>query len=79
MSKNDDKLLKKAWKEAQKLNEGETFLVKDLFKGYKWKRLAVEQRATLGKLFLEKVRRKETVDALEKNSANQQMYVKVEE
>lgn len=79
MSKNEDKLLKKAWKETKKLNESETFLLKDLFKGYKWNRLAIEQRAALGKLFLDKVNRKKSVDALEKNSANQQIYIKVGE
>lgn len=79
MSKNEDKLLKKAWKETKKLNESEQFLLKDLFKGYKWNRLAIEQRAALGKLFLDKVNRKKSVDALEKNSANQQIYIKVGE
>ncbi|MFD2831361.1 single-stranded DNA-binding protein [Corticicoccus populi] len=79
MAKNEKKLLKKAWKETKSLHEGETFLLKDLFKGYKWNRLAIEQRVVLGRLFLEKVKDKKSVQALEKNSSNQQVYQKMEE
>lgn len=78
MAKNEKKLLKKAWKETKSLYEGETFLLKDLFKGYKWNRLAIEQRVVLGSLFLEKVKDKKSVQALEKNSSNQQVYQKME-
>lgn len=78
MAKNEKKLLKKAWKETKSLYEGETFLLKDLFKGYKWNRLAIEQRVVLGRLFLEKVKDKKSVQALEKNSSNQQVYQKME-
>lgn len=77
MAKNEDKLLKKAWKETKKLHEGESFLLKDLFKGYKWNRLAVEQRAALGRLFLEKASGKKSVKVMEKNTSNQQVYKKM--
>lgn len=77
MSKGEKKLLKKAWKETKNLEIDETFILKDLFKGYKWNRLAVEQRAALGRLFLELATDKKSVEATEKNSSNQQMYKKV--
>lgn len=77
MSKSEKKLLKKAWKETKKLDVDETFILKDLFKGYKWNRLAVEQRAALGRLFHEFATEKKSVEVTEKNSSNQQMYKKV--
>lgn len=77
MSKKEKKLLKKAWKETKSLEIGESFILKDLFKGYKWNRLAVEQRAALGRLFLELATEKKSVEPTEKNSSSQQMYAKV--
>ncbi len=77
MSKKDKTLLKKAWKETKKLNLNEAFILKDLFKGYKWNRLTVEQRAALGRMFLELTMEKSSVNATKKNSSNQQMYIKV--
>lgn len=77
MSKTDKKLLKKAWKETKSLEPDETFILKDLFKGYKWNRLSVEMRAALGRMFLEHVKEKKSVEPTQKNSSNQQMYVKV--
>lgn len=77
MSKKEKKLLKKAWNETKTLEIGESFILKDLFKGYKWNRLAVEQRAALGRLFLELATDKKSVNPTEKNSSNQQMYEKV--
>lgn len=77
MSKKDKTLLKKAWKETKKLNLNEAFILKDLFKGYKWNRLTVEQRAALGRMFLEHTKEKNSVNATKKNSSNQQMYVKL--
>ena len=77
MSKKDKKLLKKAWQETKKLNLDESFILKDLFKGYKWNRLTVEQRAALGRMFLEHTKEKNSVNVTKKNSSNQQMYIKV--
>lgn len=34
-----NELLEEAIKETENLNEGEVFLVKDLFKGYVWNRI----------------------------------------
>lgn len=53
VAKNEKKIIKKAWQETKNLREGEVFLLKDLFKGYKWNRIKTETRSSLGRLFLE--------------------------
>jgi hypothetical protein len=45
-------LLKTALNEAKNLKEGESFLVKDLFKGYLWNRISRGNRLLIGSLFL---------------------------
>ncbi len=77
MAKNEKKIIKKAWQETKNLKEGEVFLLKDLFKGYKWNRLEMEMRSSLGRLFLEKVQKKNSVEAIEKTSSHQQQYRKL--
>lgn len=74
---DEKKWLKKAWKETKKLDVDEEFVLRDLFKGYKWNRIDVEKRAALGRHFLELVSEKGSVKAMEKNSSHQQMYKKV--
>lgn len=69
-----------AIKEVESLSLNETFLVKDLFKGYEWNRLAIGERRSLGSLFLNEVRNgrlQNKVLASDKSSANQQLYIKV--
>ena len=44
-------LLQEAIKELGSLEEGETFLVRDLFKGYLWNRIPRGERLLLGSLF----------------------------
>ena len=58
MAKKEKKIIKEAWQETKNLKEGEVFLLKDLFKGYKWNRIKTETRSSLGRLFLEKVQKK---------------------
>lgn len=71
-------LLEEAIKETENLNDGEIFLVKDLFKGYVWNRIAVKDRLLLGTLFLNYVHRmKGGVLVGEKTSSHQQRYKKV--
>lgn len=71
-------LLIEAIKETENLSAGEIFLVKDLFKGYYWNRIAHKDRLLLGILFLNDVnRRKGCVLAIEKTSSNQQRYKKI--
>lgn len=74
MANKEKKLLKKAWEETKHLKAGEMFLLKDLFKGYKWNRLPAEMKMSLGRLFLEKVNKKKSVEALGKTSSNPQQY-----
>ena len=77
VAKNEKKIIKKAWQETKNLKEGEVFLLKDLFKGYKWNRIKTETRSRLGRLFLEKVQKKKSVEAIEKTSSHQQQYRKL--
>ena len=72
-------LLESAIAEVKNLQSGETFLVKDLFKGYEWNRIPRNSRLLLGTLFLnsvsnDKVLRIETVG---KTSSNLQKYKKI--
>jgi len=47
-----NELLEEAIRETENLNDGEVFLVKDLFKGYVWNRIPRKDRLLLGTLFL---------------------------
>lgn len=71
--------INEAISEVSNINTGEKFLVKDLFKGYEWNRLAIGDRRLLGTLFLNEVRngklRGEVIEG-NKSSANQQQYIK---
>ncbi|WHX41179.1 single-stranded DNA-binding protein [Mesobacillus sp. AQ2] len=72
--------LKRAIKEVLNLQRDEEFLVKDLFKGYEWNRLAIGERRMLGSLFLNEVRNgrlTDIVNVAKKSSANQQIYIKL--
>lgn len=71
-------LLLRAEKETENLNEGEIFLVKDLFKGYQWNRVPLRDRLLLGTLFLNFVNREGgSIVAYEKTSSKQQKYKKI--
>lgn len=73
-----NELLEEAISETEKLNEGEVFLVKDLFKGYVWNRIPRKDRLLLGTLFLNWVNKTEgNLKAVEKTSSNQQRYEKL--
>lgn len=72
-----NKLLEMAMKEVDLNKSGETFLVKDLFKGYEWKRISRSDRLLLGTLFVNYVNiSKCGLKAIEKTSSNQQLYKK---
>ena len=49
---NVNQLLEYAIQEVKKLNSGEVFLVRELFKGYLWNRIPRKDRLLLGTLFL---------------------------
>ncbi len=73
-----NELLLRAEKETDYINEGEIFLVKDLFKGYEWNRIPLKDRLLLGTLFLNLVNKTGgSVIAIEKTSSNQQKYKKI--
>lgn len=69
-----------AIEETIKLEPGEKFLLKDLFKDYEWNRILRKDRLLLGTLFLNYVNSKENVKGIitvEKASSNQQKYEKI--
>lgn len=71
-------LLKQAISETKNLEVGESFLVKDLFKGYVWNRIPRNTRLLLGTLFLNVANTDYTlkIKVVEKTSSNQQKYKK---
>ncbi len=73
-----NKLLQDAILEISKLNHDEEFLVKDLFYGYKWKRIPIKDRILLGTLFLNYVNKNAGlgISPIEKTTSNQQKYKK---
>ncbi len=74
------KLLDIAVNEVSKIKGGEEFIVKDLFKGYEWNRLTIEERRNLGRDFFRVELNQLLVDVIVpigKNSAKQQKYRKL--
>ena len=74
-----NELLEEAINEVSNLEQGEVFLVKDLFKGYLWNRIPRKDRLLLGTLFLNQVNIMDgkEIKAIEKTASNQQKYLKV--
>ncbi len=74
--------LEKALYEIPYVKVGTIFLVKDLFKGYEWNDMPINERRNLGRFFFEESQnpylKNGTIVALEKNAANQQRYKKVQ-
>jgi len=74
-----NQLLEDAINETRNLKDGEIFLVKDLFKGYFWKRIPHGDRLLLGILFLKHVDQKiGDIQIIEKTSSKQQRYKKID-
>jgi len=72
-----DTLLKAAVSETKNLQEGESFLVKDLFKGYLWNRFPRGDRLLLGSLFLSYVGSHDChISVAEKGVSGQQRYMR---
>lgn len=73
---NINHLLEQAICETNNLDPGESFLLKDLFKGYVWKRIPRNTRLLLGTLFLNAVNNDSAlkIEVVEKTSSNQQKY-----
>lgn len=79
MKKNANELLESAKEEIKNLDKGDTFVVKDLFKGYEWNKIARADRLRLGVLFLSWVQGdgKKLVKIEEKTHSGQQSYTKL--
>ncbi len=74
---NVNALLDIAKNEIANLDNGEIFLLRDLFKGYEWNRISRSDRLLLGILFLNYINiTDDTVTAIEKTSSGQQKYKK---
>lgn len=70
-------ILNFAVNETSKINSGEKFLLKDLFKGYEWNQISRSDRLLLGTLFLNHVHiSKVGILAVEKTTSRQQQYLK---
>lgn len=68
-------MLDQAIIELGNLSDGDTFIVKDLFKGHLWNRQHKSERLTLGTLFMNFVRQNsDKIEMLSKNSSGQQEY-----
>lgn len=73
-----NELLDIAIKETESLTAGEIFLIKDLFKGYKWNRLEHSTRLLLGTLFLNFVKKTgDNIVPIQKTSSRQQRYKRI--
>jgi hypothetical protein len=68
-------LLEQAIQESKNLISNETFLVKDLFKGYEWNRIPRKNRLLLGTLFLNSINKlRYNIDTINKTNSGQQRY-----
>ena len=68
-------MLDQAVIELGNLEDGTTFIVKDLFKGHLWNAQDKKERLTLGTLFLNFAKQyRGTSEVLDKNSSGQQEY-----
>lgn len=75
-----NRLLDEAIKETEYLNDGEVFLVKDLYKGYFWNRIPRRTRLLLGIFFLNHIQKTNgIIKPIEKTSSNQQRYRKTKD
>ena len=78
MLQNINDMLDWAVQETHKLNTGEIFLIRDLFKGYEWNRISRSNRLLLGTLFLNRIRyEKAGIQIIEKTTSGQQKYKKI--
>jgi len=72
-------LLETALNETKNLKEGESFLVRDLFKGYLWNRIPKGDRLLLGSLFLSYVVNQDSdLTVIKKGASGQQLYQKTQ-
>lgn len=60
------KLLDQAKEELELIYQDEEFQLKDLFKGYEWKRIKQGDKSTLGTLFLSYIKEKKDFKIIRK-------------
>lgn len=65
---NLDLLFKQAKKELCNLEVNETFVLKDLFKGYEWNRLKQGEKSTIGTLFFNYVQSNSSIEVNHKKN-----------
>lgn len=71
----ENTLLIQAIREVRNLYYDEVFIVRDLFKGYEWKRIPLKTRLRLGRLFLNYVKSNNfKIKPVGKTSLGQQKY-----
>lgn len=63
-----NELLETAKKETENLLPKEIFSLKDLFKGYEWKRIKQGEKSTLGTLFLNFAQSDHSIEIVKKNN-----------
>lgn len=74
---NAQEMLAYALEEVKKLEQDEDFLAKDLFKGYEWKRIKLNDRLLFGHILMDKFKSmQDEIEILEKTSSGQQRYRK---
>jgi hypothetical protein len=71
-------LLDMAKESTKDVNKGEIFIVKDLFRGFEWNRIARGNRTKLGSMYLAYAQNmgSNDIEALDKTPQNQQKYIK---
>jgi len=71
-------LLNLAKESTKDVNKGEIFIVKDLFRGFEWRRIALGNRTKLGSMYFYYAKNEGSIDieALDKTPQNQQKYIK---
>lgn len=74
-----NKYLKIALDELENLENGEEFVVRDLWKGYEWNRIPKPDRLLIGRFFYDTVTQQKPclVEVLDKTPAKQQKYKKI--
>lgn len=74
-----DQLLNEAKKSLKDVQSGELFIVKDLFRGFEWVRIARSNRNVLGSMFYAYSQGEGSifVEAMGKTAQKQQIYKKI--